>query len=142
MDLSLRNTMADALGHRLPESRRAIGQDDGKLFASHAGHEVHGPHTLLQALGHRADDGVARHMAMGVVDGLEVVDVEHGHGQGALPCGRARLAVGIRTFWWTAEDGGTLRFGTGAGITWDSDPDAEWHETELKARRLVGLASR
>ncbi len=32
-----------------------------------------------------------------------------------------------------------LRFGTGAGITWGSDPDAEWAETELKAARLVGL---
>ena len=52
--------------------------------------------------------------------------------------GVARLAVGIRSFWW---DDGLLRFGTGAGITWGSDPDAEWAETELKARRLVGLAS-
>lgn len=50
----------------------------------------------------------------------------------------ARLAVGIRTFWWTD---GVLRFGTGAGITWGSDPAAEWDETELKAARLVGLAS-
>ncbi len=56
--------------------------------------------------------------------------------------GTAELAVGIRTFWWTDEHGGTLRFGTGAGITWESDPDAEWAETELKAARLVGLASR
>ncbi|MGC5166381.1 chorismate-binding protein [Luteimicrobium sp. DT211] len=52
--------------------------------------------------------------------------------------GRAELAVGIRTFWWS---GGVLRFGTGAGITWGSDPAREWDETELKARRLVGLAS-
>lgn len=52
--------------------------------------------------------------------------------------GRARLAVGIRTFWW---EGGELRFGTGAGITWGSDPEGEWEETELKARRLVALAS-
>ena len=55
------------------------------------------------------------------------------------------LAVGIRTFWWTpaapAADTGTLHFGTGAGITWGSDPLAEWQETELKARRLVALAS-
>ena len=51
---------------------------------------------------------------------------------------RARLAVGIRTFWWSD---GALRFGTGAGITWGSDPQAEWAETELKARRLVALAS-
>jgi len=56
--------------------------------------------------------------------------------------GRAELAVGIRTFWWEdGHDGGVLRFGTGAGITWGSDPEREWDETELKADRLVGLAS-
>ncbi|MGO1318512.1 MAG: chorismate-binding protein [Cellulomonadaceae bacterium] len=51
---------------------------------------------------------------------------------------RARLAVGIRTFTWSD---GTLGFGTGAGITWGSDPHGEWEETQLKARRLVGLTS-
>jgi para-aminobenzoate synthetase component 1 len=51
--------------------------------------------------------------------------------------GRAELAVGIRTFWLA---GAVLHFGTGAGITWGSDPALEWEETELKARRLVGLA--
>jgi para-aminobenzoate synthetase component I len=51
----------------------------------------------------------------------------------------ASLAVAIRTFW---LDDGQLRFGTGAGITWGSDPQAEWAETELKAELLVGLASR
>ncbi len=50
----------------------------------------------------------------------------------------AALAVGIRTFW--LEDG-MLNFGTGAGITWGSDPAGEWAETELKAARLVALAS-
>jgi len=50
---------------------------------------------------------------------------------------QAVLAVGIRTFWLA---GGSLRFGTGAGITWGSDPAREWEETELKARHLVGLA--
>ncbi|TDC83050.1 anthranilate synthase component I family protein, partial [Nonomuraea deserti] len=50
----------------------------------------------------------------------------------------AALAVGIRTFWLS---GGEIRFGTGAGITWGSDPGREWHETELKAARLIALAS-
>ncbi|HLU74538.1 MAG TPA: chorismate-binding protein [Nonomuraea sp.] len=50
----------------------------------------------------------------------------------------AALAVGIRTFWIRA---GLLRFGTGAGITWGSDPGREWSETELKASRLIALAS-
>jgi para-aminobenzoate synthetase component 1 len=51
---------------------------------------------------------------------------------------RGCLAVGIRTFWAEAEQ---LHFGTGAGITWSSDPAAEWAETELKAARLLQLAS-
>jgi len=56
----------------------------------------------------------------------------------------AELAVGIRTFWAEGDEAGcrVLRFGTGAGITWGSDPDAEWAETELKAARLVGLTGR
>ena len=56
---------------------------------------------------------------------------------------RAELAAGIRTLWLTADGpaGGTLRFGTGAGTTWGSDPRAQWLENELKARRLVTIAS-
>jgi para-aminobenzoate synthetase component 1 len=50
----------------------------------------------------------------------------------------AELAVAIRTFWLSD---GVLRFGTGAGITWGSDPDREWDETELKAQRLLHVAS-
>ncbi|MFD7811505.1 chorismate-binding protein [Streptomyces sp. NPDC059785] len=53
-------------------------------------------------------------------------------------CGE--LAVGIRTFWIDREQS-RLRFGTGAGITWGSDPEREWDETELKAARLVSIAS-
>jgi para-aminobenzoate synthetase component 1 len=52
------------------------------------------------------------------------------------------LAVGIRTFWIDRREGGAvLRFGTGAGITWGSDPEREWDETELKASRLLAVAS-
>jgi para-aminobenzoate synthetase component I len=52
------------------------------------------------------------------------------------------LAVAIRTFWAERGDAGrVLRFGTGAGITWGSDPELEWRETELKAARLLALAS-
>jgi para-aminobenzoate synthetase component 1 len=56
---------------------------------------------------------------------------------------RAELAVGIRTFWAEHDERGErwLRFGTGAGITWGSDEQGEWEETELKAVRLIGLAS-
>ena len=46
--------------------------------------------------------------------------------------------MAIRTFW--VEDG-RLHFGTGGGITWDSSPAGEWAETELKAHRLLAIAS-
>ena len=52
--------------------------------------------------------------------------------------GTGDLNVAIRTFWF---DGGMVHLGTGGGITWDSDPDGEWEETELKARRLLAVAS-
>jgi len=48
------------------------------------------------------------------------------------------LSVAIRTF--TLTDGRTY-FGVGSGIVADSDPAAEWEETELKAARLLSLAA-
>jgi para-aminobenzoate synthetase component 1 len=51
---------------------------------------------------------------------------------------RGELNVAIRTFWF---DDGYLHFGTGGAITWDSTPEGEWDETELKARRLIRVAS-
>jgi para-aminobenzoate synthetase component 1 len=48
------------------------------------------------------------------------------------------LNVAIRTFW--IEDG-QLHLGTGGAITWDSTPEGEWAETELKARQLLAVAS-
>jgi para-aminobenzoate synthetase component I len=52
--------------------------------------------------------------------------------------GEGDLNVGIRTFW---IDSGRLHLGTGGGITWDSTPEGEWEETELKARRLLSVVS-
>ncbi|MEU5423595.1 chorismate-binding protein [Streptomyces sp. NPDC020667] len=64
--------------------------------------------------------------------GVGWVDADRGTGE---------LAVGIRTFWIDRTSRPTLRFGTGAGITWGSDPEREWAETELKASRLLAIAS-
>lgn len=49
---------------------------------------------------------------------------------------KSQLSVAIRTFW--KDDG--IKFGTGAGITWNSDARAEWEETQLKANRLISIA--
>ena len=51
---------------------------------------------------------------------------------------KAELSVAIRIFW--QEGDGYLKFGTGAGITFGSDPESEWEETELKAERLISIA--
>ncbi|MFI0239478.1 chorismate-binding protein [Streptomyces sp. NPDC016845] len=89
--------------------------------------------------------GAPKSSALRIIDELETaprgpycggvgwVDADRGTGQ---------LAVGIRTFWIdrTGTDA-VLRFGTGAGITWGSDPEGEWRETELKASRLLAVAS-
>ena len=79
--------------------------------------------------------GAPKHTALQAISSLEPVS------RGPY-CG----AVG-----WVDVDAGTaerddtgrrvLRFGTGAGITWGSDAEGEWRETELKAARLVALAS-
>ncbi|MFD4138337.1 chorismate-binding protein [Streptomyces sp. NPDC058572] len=90
--------------------------------------------------------GAPKSSALKIIDALETaprgpycggigwVDADRGTGE---------LAVGIRTFWIdrTPADGPRLRFGTGAGITWGSDPELEWAETELKASRLLTVAS-
>ncbi|HYZ91879.1 MAG TPA: anthranilate synthase component I family protein [Actinomycetota bacterium] len=47
------------------------------------------------------------------------------------------LNVAIRTFTLTPS---STSFGVGGGIVADSDPEAEWEETELKARRLLEIA--
>jgi para-aminobenzoate synthetase component 1 len=52
---------------------------------------------------------------------------------------QALLSVGIRIFWSLAD--GQINFGTGAGITYQSDPTSEWEETALKAARLIAIAS-
>lgn len=85
--------------------------------------------------------GAPKVAACSYIDRLE--PVERGVYCGAVgwvdaDSGVGELNVAIRTFW--IEDG-MLHLGTGGGITWDSDPAGEWAETELKARRLLAVAS-
>jgi para-aminobenzoate synthetase component 1 len=50
---------------------------------------------------------------------------------------QAQLSVAIRIFWKDKK----INFGTGAGITFSSQSQAEWEETELKASRLIKIAA-
>ncbi|WP_345034979.1 chorismate-binding protein [Streptomyces sannanensis] len=104
------------------------------------------PELLAAAFPPGSVTGAPKSSALKIIEALETaprgpycggigwVDAERGTGE---------LAVGIRTFWIdrTTPAGAVLRFGTGAGITWGSDPEREWDETELKASRLLAVAS-
>ncbi|MFE9705725.1 chorismate-binding protein [Streptomyces sp. NPDC005930] len=91
--------------------------------------------------------GAPKSSALRIIDALETAPRGPycgGVGWVDADRGTAELAVGIRTFWIErSADGGAGRlcFGTGAGITWGSDPEGEWRETELKASRLLAVAS-
>lgn len=85
--------------------------------------------------------GAPKIAAMKKIQELEPVD--RGVYCGAIGWVDADRAIGefnvaIRTFW---VEGDQLCFGTGGAITWDSTADDEWAETELKAARLISLAS-
>ena len=89
--------------------------------------------------------GAPKSSALEVIRRLEKVPREiycGGFGWIDVDRNQAQLAVGIRTFWQseTATER-KINFGTGAGITWDSDPLGEWHETQLKASRLLDIAA-
>ncbi|GGT44933.1 anthranilate synthase [Streptomyces purpureus] len=87
--------------------------------------------------------GAPKSSALRIIDALETAPRGPycgGIGWVDAGAGTAELAVGIRTFW-IDRMAGALCFGTGAGITWGSDPEREWAETELKAARLLAVAS-
>lgn len=90
--------------------------------------------------------GAPKLAAMQLIRELEPVDREIYCGAvGWVDADRGigELNVAIRTFWIDTNGPETrLSFGTGGGITHDSDPAGEWSETELKARTLLGVASR
>ncbi|GAA2948260.1 chorismate-binding protein [Streptomyces enissocaesilis] len=90
--------------------------------------------------------GAPKSSALSIIEALETAPRgPYCGGIGWVDADRStgELAVGIRTFWIdrTTPGGPVLRFGTGAGITWGSDPEREWEETELKASRLLAVAS-
>ncbi len=87
-------------------------------------------------------DDVDRRLAAGIdallaAEGLE--PVRRGPYTGALgwigPDGAMQTSILIRTF---VADGRRLTLHVGGGITWHSDPAAEWDETVAKARGPLG----
>ncbi len=77
--------------------------------------------------------GAPKIRAMAILEGLETI--RRGPYTGALgwigPDGAMATSILIRTF---VADGRRLSLNVGGGITWRSDPAAEWEETVAKAR--------
>jgi para-aminobenzoate synthetase component I len=82
--------------------------------------------------------GAPKIAATTIIANNEPVDRENYCGTfGWIHGDQALLNVAIRTFW---KRGSVLSYGTGAGITWGSDPGSEWEETELKTANLLRIA--
>ncbi len=81
--------------------------------------------------------GAPKIRAMEILEGLE--PVRRGPYTGAIgwigPDGAMQTSIIIRTF---VADGHRLTLHVGGGITWKSDPAAEWDETVTKARGPLG----
>ena len=80
--------------------------------------------------------GAPKSSAVSVITENEAARGPYCGALGWVQADQCELSVAIRVFW--KDD--ALRFGTGAGITWGSDPQSEWEETQLKARRLISIA--
>ena len=81
--------------------------------------------------------GAPKIRAMEILEGLEAV--RRGPYTGSIgwigPDGAMQTSIIIRTF---VADGQRLTLHVGGGITWKSDPVAEWEETVTKARGPLG----
>jgi para-aminobenzoate synthetase component 1 len=81
--------------------------------------------------------GAPKIRAMELLEALE--PVRRGPYSGAIgwigPDGQLQTSIAIRTF---VADGSRLTLHVGGGITWGSDPGAEWEETVAKARGPLG----
>src|SRR5258708_34472396 len=60
-----------------------LREEDRELIASDSRHGVARPQACLEPLGDLLDELVSYRMAEGVVDDLEVIEVEEEHGEGS-----------------------------------------------------------
>ncbi len=104
----------------------------GQLAADHDAFDL-----LVASFPGGSITGAPKIRAMEILEGLE--PVRRGPYTGALgwigPDGAMQTSILIRTF---VADGRRLTLHVGGGITWGSDPAAEWEETVAKARGPLG----
>ena len=118
----------------LPGLTHLVSDIEGELIA-----DIEWGEILKATLPPGSVSGAPKSSAIKLIKKYEKIDRGPYCGAfGWLHGDQAEIAVAIRTFW---SDGEVVKFGTGAGITWASDPISEWEETELKASRLIAIAS-
>jgi len=83
--------LPDPFGHLDGGVERGIGQDGDELFAAVAGDEIGGAKVVAQHAGEGLQHAVAHGVPVGVVDLLEVVQVEHEERRRPLVALRRRL---------------------------------------------------
>lgn len=101
--------------------------------------DVSWPHICDALLPPGSVSGAPKSSALELIARIEATD--RGPYCGALGWvenDHALLSVAIRIFW--SKGDAKLYFGTGAGITWGSDAENEWRETQLKAHHLLSIA--
>jgi len=80
--------------------------------------------------------GAPKSSAVSVIRDNEILRGPYCGALGWVQGTEAELSVAIRIFWKDEK----LHFGTGAGITWSSNAQQEWEETQLKAKHLISIA--
>ena len=85
---------ANFLGHAPGADLIGLRQEQAELFTADARQHVRGADARRPAVRHFAQDLVADVVAVGVVNRLEVVDVEHGNGQRLPVLARAGQGLG------------------------------------------------
>jgi para-aminobenzoate synthetase component 1 len=97
-----------------------------------------GWHSIFQAISPPGSvSGAPKSSAVSVIADHEKPRGPYCGALGWVQGDKAQLSVAIRIFW--KDD--VINFGTGAGITFSSQSQAEWDETELKAARLIKIAA-
>lgn len=116
-----------------PGIRHLVSDVQGRLRE-----EISWDEVLVGILPAGSVSGTPKHSSLELIQRYEPIERDIYCGLvGWIEGSEALLGLAIRTFWRRSR---TLYFGTGAGITWPSDPHQEWRETELKANRLIGIA--
>ena len=135
--------MAQPLVERECLAFAGVGQDDAELLAAVAPGQVAAPQFLAQQACEQLQRVVALGVAMGIVDVLEMVDVEHDHhqrmpvaaGVGQLGLGPLGPGTAVEQAGEVVGDGLCVQFALGLLAVGHQDGDGRQHQREVAHQR-------